>query len=104
MNSNDFRAKQFLPFDALKGFYEAINYENIVKKNKKILSEDIYNNLNKKINNIHKGDTITIKYYFNFDYVKTTGIVKKIDKVYNKIYILNSIVDLENVIDIKLYK
>ena len=32
MENNDFRAKQFLPFDALKGFYDAIKEENIERK------------------------------------------------------------------------
>lgn len=104
MENKDFRAKQFLPFDALKGFYEAIGYENIIRKNKKVLSEDIFNNLNKKISSIHKGDNITIKYYFNFDYVETTGIVKKIDNINKKIYILNSVIDFDDIIDLNLYK
>ncbi len=101
MQNNDFRAKQFLPFDALKGFYDAIEYENITRIDKKILSDDIYNNLNNKINSIHKGDFVTIKYYFDFDYVETSGVIKKIDSIYRKIYILHSVIDIDNIIDIE---
>lgn len=104
MENNDFRAKQFLPFDALKGFYDAIGYENIIKKDKKILSEDMLTNLDKKLNSLKKGDNVLIKYYYNFDYIETSGIIKKIDKVYKKIYILNSAIDISDVIDIKIYK
>ena len=46
MQDNDFRAKQFMPFDSLKGFYDMIRYEEITKKNKKELSDDSYNYLN----------------------------------------------------------
>ena len=103
MENRDFRAKQFLPFDALKGFYDAIGYENIIKRDKKTLSEDMLMNLDKKINNLKKGDDVLIKYYSNFDYIETSGIIKKIDKVYKRIYLLNSVIDIEDVIDIKTY-
>lgn len=101
MENNDFRAKQFLPFDALKGFYEAIGYENIERNDKKVLSEDMFVELDKKINSIKKGDNVLIRHYCNFDYIETTGIVKNIDKVYKKIYLLNSVIDIEDIIDIK---
>lgn len=102
MGNNDFRAKQFLPFDALKGFYDAIGCENIVKLEKKSLSEDILKELDNKLNKLNIGDSALIKYYSNFDYIETSGVIKKIDKVYKKIYIFNSIIDIENVVDIKI--
>lgn len=102
MDTNDFRAKQFLPFDALKGFYEEVEKENKIKTEKKELSHDIFENLNHKILKIKKSDKVTIKYYDNFDYIETTGIIKKIDKVYKRIFISNSIIDIDDIIEIKI--
>ena len=49
MQNNDFRAKQFMPFDSLKGFYELIKNEEIIKQNKKSLFEDFYNYLDNQL-------------------------------------------------------
>ena len=42
------RAKQFLPFDALKGLQEALREKEIEYEEKKDLSEDTLNELNNK--------------------------------------------------------
>ena len=102
MENNDFRAKQFLPFDALKGFYDAISAETIEMQDKKLLSDDIFINLNEKIKRIEKGDNVLIKYYYNFDYIEIFGEIKKIDKIYKKIYVLNSVIDIADIIDINV--
>ena len=81
MQNNDFRAKQFMPFDSLKGFYDMIRYQEINKKNKKELLDDSYNYLNEQIKTINKGDIVTINYYHNINYINTTDTVKKIDNI-----------------------
>lgn len=54
MQSNLNRAKQFLPFDFLKGFYDLIEKEEKLKDNKKELSEDTLSDINKTILSINK--------------------------------------------------
>ena len=56
MQSNLNRAKQFLPFDSLKGFYDLIEKEEKLKDNKKELSEDTLSDINKTILSINKND------------------------------------------------
>ena len=51
------RAKQFLPFDALKGLQEALREKEVEYEVKKDLSEDCLNELNNKFNQIEKGIT-----------------------------------------------
>jgi len=102
MQNNDFRAKQFMPFDSLKGFYDLIRNEEKENKNKKSLSDDSYNFLDKIIKNIKKDDTVSIEYYYNQDYIETTGKVKKIDVINKCIYILNSKINFDDIINIKI--
>lgn len=104
MQNNDFRAKQFMPFDSLKGFYDLIKTEEIIIKNKKSLSDDTYNYLDKQIKKIQKGDNISIEYYYRQDYIVTNGIVKKIDEINKCIYILNSKINFDDIINITLCK
>ena len=61
MDNKDFRTKQFMPFDALSGFYDLIDNENIDIKQKLILSEDMLEILNKKFQELKKGDNVLIK-------------------------------------------
>ena len=102
MDNKDFRAKQFMPFDALSGFYDLIDNENIDIKQKLILSDDMQERLNKKFQELKKGDNVLIKYYYDIDYIETTGIIEKIDTIYKNIYILNSVINIDDVIDIKI--
>ena len=59
------RAKQFMPFDALKGFKEEINKRNKIVVEKRELSEDDYKELQRKICLIKEGMIVTITYFDN---------------------------------------
>lgn len=101
MQSNLNRAKQFMPFDSLKGFYELIEKEEKLKDNKKELSEDTLSDINKTILSINKNDNVLIKHYHNENYIETIGKVRKIDEVNKVIYLDNTKIAFDDVIDIK---
>ena len=81
------RAKQFLPFDALKGLQEALREKEIEYEEKKELSEDTLAELNNKFNQIEKGSFVKIRYYRNGRYKEIKGIVTYIDYIKRKIQI-----------------
>ena len=81
------RAKQFLPFDALKGLQEALREKEIEYEEKKELSEDTLAELNNKFNQIEKGSFVKIRYYRNGRYSEIKGIVTYIDYIKRKIQI-----------------
>lgn len=91
MRSNVSRAKQFLPFDALKGFSEALREKEIEYEEKRDLSEESLIELNDKFNQIEKGDYIKTKYYKNGRYIEIIGIVTNIDYMKKKIQINKNI-------------
>lgn len=101
MDDKDFRAKQFMPFDALKGFYELIDIEKIIINEKKELSDDMQLVLNNKLKSLSKGDKVIVKYYYNVDYIETLGVVKRIDYIYKKLYIMNSAMNFEDILSIE---
>ena len=76
------RAKQFLPFDALKGLQEALKEKEIEYEERKELSEDSLYELDKIFKKIGIGNTIIIKFYKNRVYKEINGTVTNID--YNK--------------------
>lgn len=95
------RAKQFLPFDALSGFRDYLNNAEKIKQEKKVLSDDIENYINNELLKLKKGDSVVIKYFYGIEYLEISGIIKKIDNVEKCIYLLNSKIDFEEILDIR---
>lgn len=81
------RAKQFLPFDALKGLQEELRKKEIEYEEKKYLSEETLTELNDSFNQIEKGSYVKIKYYKNRRYSEIEGTVTNIDYIKKKIQI-----------------
>ena len=81
------RAKQFLPFDALKGLQEALREKEIEYEEKKYLSEYTLNELNNKFNQIDNGSFVKITFYKNGKYSEIKGRVTNIDYIKKKIQI-----------------
>lgn len=81
------RAKQFLPFDALKGLQEALRDKEIEYEEKRDLSEDTLNELNNKFNQIENESYVEITFYKNGKYSEIKGKVTNIDYIKKKIQI-----------------
>ena len=100
MQNNIDRAVQFMPFDALKGFREALEKAEKVSEDKKEFCDDYFKELNNTISDLKVGDKVLIKHYYELEYVETIGIIKKIDIIYRKLYLINSIVEIDDIIEI----
>ena len=55
------RAKQFLPFNALKGYYTLLEEKKKIKEERKILSADEYERLEREFVKIKIGSIIKVK-------------------------------------------
>ena len=102
--TNKERAKIFAPFDALKGFKEALIEEEIIKIPKVYLSEDQEVIINNILNDLKQGMMIEVIYYSdeNKCYLKKTGIFTKIDLVNKLIFVVKNKIALDSIIDIKI--
>ena len=98
------RAKIFAPFDALRGFRELLATEEVVYEDRIEPSEDMIINLSNTINELEVGMMIEVKYYVSDlkCYKKMIGIFTKIDKVYKKITVVKTKINIEDIIDIKI--
>ena len=77
MNKAD-RAKQFMPFDSLKGFREAIQEKEKDIVPKKILSQDMLDELSAIISSLEHGQIISVVFYSGKSYKGLSGKVSKI--------------------------
>lgn len=87
VNKKADRARQFLPFDALKGYRQAIANKNKIIISKKELSEDDAENLSYKFKQLKVGKMVKIIYFDGKDYISIEGMLSKIslDEKYIKI-------------------
>lgn len=97
---NNPRAKQFMPFDALKGFKEAIKERQRIIVSKKELTLDDIDNLNYKFTQIKKGKVIKVIHYNKGDYVETTGILTKLNTEDRILTIVKTKIKFDDILDI----
>ena len=97
----DDRARQFMPFDGLRGFKEEIKKRERVVVLKKDLGEEREEILNHIIHNIKKGDMIEVIYYDKNRYVSKTGILSKIDFNYKYLVIVKTKIEFNDIYDLK---
>ena len=90
--SRETRAKQFLPFDALNGFQEALRKKEIEYVEKIELSEEMKEEISEILFSLEKGDNVKIKYYKNKQYHNTQGIIKEVSRVKKRIVLTNEMI------------
>ena len=96
------RAKQFMPFSALKGLEVALALREKIVVPKKKLTEDYAQELNLKLQTLITGSIVTIIYYCKEEYLKLTGVVAKIDLDNRMLQIVNTNIPFDELLDIMI--
>ena len=92
------RAKQFMPFSALKGLEESLASKEKIIVPKKELTQDYAEELNLK--RLKAGYIITVVYYCKEEYIKLTGMIAKINYDSRIIQIVNTKIPFDDLLDI----
>ena len=85
MASRSDRARQFMPFDALKGLQEALREKEIEIESRRELSEESLMELDEQLKRIEIGDNVKIEYYRKQRYEVKEGMVTNIDAIGKKV-------------------
>ncbi len=91
------RARQFMPFAALTGYYDLIKEREITREPKRILSEERELELSRTLSHIKKGDMVKVVHYQNQGYCTTTGIVTEIDLTFHTVRIVKERIALADI-------
>lgn len=91
------RAKQFMPFDALKGFREALKEKERIIIPKQELSEEQRMELDYKLQKLHRMDIVTAEYFQDGEYVQTTGVVTQIDETNRILRLVNTSIPFDDI-------
>ena len=99
--SREDRAKQFMPFAALKGYPEALRKKEKIVVPKTEVSEEYAEVLDRKLRKVKKNDIITVIYFCNQEYLKMTGMVSRIDKLARVLKVVNTKIGFDDIYDIE---
>ena len=98
------RAKQFMPFDALKGLREELKKreEKHLKEKKKELSEEEIMSLSQKLIVLKKGDIVAITFFYDGHYITIKDKLQSINTAYKYLEILGRRISFEDLLDIEI--
>ncbi len=91
------RAAQFMPFAALRGYYELIRTRERVVEPRHELTEEEAVALSRVVAQVRRGDLVRAVHYDQDAYITTTGRVARIDLIYRTIQIVKTNISLDDV-------
>ena len=94
------RAKQFMPFAALKGFQEMLKEKERIVVPRMELSEEQKEELDRNLQILKQNDIVTVVYFHDGEYVKVKGMVSRIDVSSKTVKIVNVKIRFEDIADI----
>lgn len=100
--SREERAKQFMPFAALKGYEEALRQKEKIVVEKIELSEEMKEELDRQFRMIQKNDMVSVVYYAEQEYLQITGMVTKVDADARVIRVVNTKIRFEDIYRVEL--
>ncbi len=95
------RAKQFMPFNPLRGFQEALREKEKVVVERAELSEEEGELLDWKLHALAVGDMVETVYYDHGEYVKVTGLVSRIDPSARVLKVVNTKIPFEDMVELE---
>ena len=96
------RAKQFTPFDALKGLNEAIAAKERRPAPRRELTEYVKEQVNKALIELRKGQQVTVVYYGTMEQetLQITGTVMKVDPYWQTLQVNKVTIDFSEIYEI----
>ena len=94
------RAKQFMPFAALKGLPDALAAREKIVVPKTELSEEMAEELDRRMHELSKGKIASVVYFHKDEYIKTTGMVARIDESSRLLQIVNTKIPFDDILAI----
>lgn len=96
------RAKQFMPFAALKGYEEALREREKIIVPKSELSEEKKEELDRIFQEVRKNIILKVVYFSNDEYVQVEGMVARIDKDARILQIVNTKIPFDDIYNIEI--
>lgn len=96
------RAKQFMPFAALKGLPEALAAREKILVSRIELSPEMEEELDRKMHLLAKGQMASVVYFQQGQYIRLTGMVARIDSTCRILQIVNTKISFDDLLDVNI--
>lgn len=96
------RAAQFMPFAALRGYYDLILEKERRKEERRILSLEQCESLNNKLKQIRKGANLKLEFFRKEEYAQMSGICTKVDFTYQYLELSGIKVEFSTIYEIEV--
>lgn len=96
------RAKQFMPFAALRGLPDALARKERILVPRIELSPEMEEELDRQMHLLSKGKMATVIYFKKGEYIKITGLVARIDETSRLLQIVNTKIRFEDILQIQV--
>ena len=96
------RAKQFAPFDALKGLREAIAAKEKRPEPRRELTDYMKEQISNTLSELKKGQQVTVVYYGSMEQetLQITGLVMKVDAFWQTLQVNKVVIDFSEIYEI----
>ena len=93
-------ARQFLPLNALTGYYQMNLERQRVSEPKKELSEDETEALSEKLKSLRRNDLVSVTYYDKDAYITKTGMITDIDLTFQTLTVVKTKIAFQDIFDV----
>ncbi len=84
------RARQFMPFAALRGYYDLVHAKEAVPERRRPLTEEEARELDETLATLARGAMVRVTSYENNAYRTDVGIVSQVDVIYRDLWIVRT--------------
>lgn len=99
-NSRADRARQFMPFSALRGFEELIQQQTAASEARRELSEEQAAVLSAKLAQVARGMLVAVRFYDRIGYVTMHGMISEVDFSVRTLTVIKRKIRFADIIDI----
>lgn len=92
------RARQFMPFASLRGYYDLIRQQERVREPRRELSDDQAEELSAVLAGFRRGDMVRVRHYVGDHYELTEGVLTEFDQVFRRMTIVRTELRFDDVI------
>lgn len=96
------RASQFMPFAALRGYYELIRMQQRVPEPRHELTDEEAIALSRAVQRVHRGQIVRVTHYDQDAYVTSTGCVSRIDLIEREMMVVKTKIKLDDIRELEI--
>jgi hypothetical protein len=96
------RAKQFMPFAALKGYYDLIKDAEKTVEPRHELNEDDALRLSQTVAKLARGSVVRVTYYEDDGYITKDGAITSMDFAIRRLWLVHKEIAFDDIANIEL--